>query len=116
MEVEVAIRPSHHGGYLVSHFVSDLNCLAVFHFSWVRLYILVREILSQLLWNLGQNFFGEEHWVVLELLEGHELNDVSFSVSVQFLGEQRGHVSIQLLHLRKVSISNPNNYYRKREL
>lgn len=76
---------------------------------WVGFDVSRSKIADELVWNFGQDFFGKAVRVILNLAERHELYNISGSVSIQLLAEQRCIISIKHIHLIEVSCTNTNN-------
>lgn len=61
------------------------------------------EVVKHLPWHFFKCFLGKQHRVILELTEGHKLDDVSSHLPLVFLGIQGHLICIQLVHGREVS-------------
>ena len=67
-------------GHLASHasrigqllLERSLLCLG----GWIWHNTLSSEVVEHLAWDLLQSFLGKLHWVVLEVPEGHKLNNI----------------------------------------
>ena len=56
------------------HLLSNLLPLSLSLCVWHNLHL--SHVVEQLGWNLHQSLLGEEMWIVLEIIEGHELYNV----------------------------------------
>ena len=80
---------------------------------WIRLDLLALEVSSHLLRDLLEDLLGEEALVVLEVVEGHELDHVARLVLAMERRVERLLVSIELLHGAEVSIANAYDDHRQ---
>lgn len=71
------------------------------------------EVLSQLLRNFCQYFLGKKIGVILKLVKWNKLDYVSFLLA-QRLTKERDLITVKLIHLTEVSVSNTNDNNRKR--
>lgn len=78
--------------------------------------VVLAEIAQQLAGNLVQSFFGKHVWVVLEIVEGHELHDVRSSILPVCLRVERLVVSVKHFHVAEVCITHANDDDSKREV
>ena len=56
------------------------------------------EVIEHLAWDLFERLLGQHHRVVLEVPEGHKLNDVGGHLLAIALGVERLFISIELVH------------------
>ena len=70
---------------------------------------------QELAWHFCQSLFGKQHWIVLELAERHELNNVRIHVPAVLLGVERCLVSIQLVHRAEIGIAHTHDDDRERQ-
>ena len=100
----------HHLLHLSFHEVVDIDSHRVIvHFLWVWFDVHRGKVAHKLVWNLGKNFFSESIWIVFNISEWNELNDISSGISIQFLTKEWCIISIKLIHLIEVSITNSYN-------
>lgn len=94
------------------HKVGSYGCLdygLLVQDFWVWLDMLGLEVVSQLLWNLCKDLLGKKLWIVLNLIEGYKLNDVSLYVPFEIFTVKRSGVSIKIIHLTEVGIANADD-------
>jgi hypothetical protein len=103
----------HHDSHFIAHLVSNLNLASVFHFLWIRCDLLLQEAACHLFWDFGQHLFCKEVRISLVLVEWYELDDISLAVLIEFLREEWGNITIELLHLGEICIANTNYDDRK---
>ena len=112
----VRIWNLHHILDLVLHLLSNHHCLLVFNLLWVWLDASSLKVVCQLLWNFFENLSCKEDWVILDISKWHKLNDISCNILLQVFAVQWAFVTIKLLHLVEVCISNTNNNDREWKL
>jgi len=96
----------HHVSNLIIHFISDLNLSSVIELSWIWLNSFALEIACKLLRDLSKDLLGKSDWVSLKITIWYKLYYISVSILSQFLGVKWCNVTIQLLHLIEVCVSN----------
>ena len=106
---EEVLRQFHHLLHFVFHQVVDVHSSASLGLLWVGFDVSRCKIADELVWNFGQDLFGKAVRVILDLTERHELHNISGSVSIQLLAEQRCIISIKQVHLIEVCSTNTNN-------
>lgn len=70
--------------------------------------VLLHEV-QKLARNLLKGLFGQQPGVVLEFIEGNELDDVACHLLLESLGIQGDIVRVQHVHFGEVGVSNTND-------
>ena len=106
---EEIVSHTHHLNHLVLHLGLNHELLLILHFLWIWPHASHLEIVSHLFRDLLQHFLSKQHWVVVHLSEGHELDDVTRDITVKSAAEERIHVTVQSHHLAEVSFTNSHD-------
>lgn len=77
--------------------------------GWVRGDIFGPEVIQELIRNFVKSLFSEQHGIVLEFAEWNELHDISVHIPLVLVREERGFISIKLVHGTEVSIADTHN-------
>ena len=93
-----------------------LNGLSLLLFSGVWVDASLGEKVHNLSRDLLQSFLRKQEGVVLELLEGNELDDVSTHVLFVLLGIQRVDVCVKNLHRAEVCVAHSDDHDRERKV
>ena len=102
-----------HGG---THGQLLLDEAALLLSSGVRVDALLAHPVEKLPWHLHEGLLRQEVWVVLEVVEGHELHDISGHILTVCLRVEGLIIAIQRLHRLEVSIAHANDDNRERQL
>ena len=105
----ISVVDPHHFCHLVSHFVSDNESSTIFKLFGQRTNLFLLEVIGHLSWNFGENFLRELDGISRAAAERYELNNVSFPVFLQGLRVKGCDVSIQLLHVFVVCLTDTHN-------
>lgn len=81
----------------------------LFFLGWAWLDVALLEVVSQLERYLLKCLLCKLEIIARELAEWHKLNNITAHVPFVFVGVQRRHIGIQLVHCREVSITNSDN-------
>lgn len=92
----------------------SLDLLSLLLLGWSRLNIALLEVVSQLVRYLLKGLLRELELVTTELSERYKLNDVSAHIPFVLVRVKRSHVGIQLVHRRKISITDSDDHNTQR--
>ena len=103
------VRSSHHLFHFLLHLLLNEKRLSISKSLWIWSHSSCLEIRSHLSWHLLQYFLSQSIWIVLEVSKWHELHDISGAVLFQHVTIKRIVVSIKLLHLSEVSLTDSDD-------
>jgi len=84
--------------------------------SWVWVDVVLSHVVEELTWHFHEGLLRKQVWVVLELIEGDKLNDISCHVLPVGRGVEGLVISIERVHTAEVSIANSDDNDGKRVL
>ena len=96
------LRSGSHGKLLLDK-ATLLSC------ARVRLDTVAAHEVEQLTWNFIKNLLGKHVWIVLKLVEGHKLDDISRHILAVCTGVKGLFIAVKHLHGGEVSIANTND-------
>jgi len=91
-----------------------LNHLPLSLSLWQWNDLALSHVVHKLAWQLLKSFLGQQCRIMLEVIEGNELNNISGSVSSERLREQCLIITIKLVHHTEISVTNTHDDDRQR--
>ena len=73
------------------------------------LYVMLAHPVEKLTWNLHKRLFGQQMWIVLEVVEGHKLHDIGSHILAVGARVKSLIVAIKCLHRFEVGITNADD-------
>ena len=73
------------------------------------LYVMLAHPVEKLPWNLHERLFGQQVWIMLEVVEGHKLHNICSHILAVGARVQSLVVAIKCLHRVELGITNADN-------
>jgi hypothetical protein len=70
------------------------------------------HVVEELTWNLHESFFSKLRRIVFEVIERYKLNDISLAILSVSLRIESFVVSVEDIHIAKISVSDSDDDYR----